>query len=158
MGGISVNSHDTIVNGTIFDTKNLQLIAGNITGDYDYSIKVMGNSTPVNDSTWNMWFENEEEDVSGKIIVCLMLDCSEVVQIDNNATITIAPEDTEDSLPIQITSMSTYNSKTQSVYLVLNPKHDNIDIIINYTENDTQKDTRYLIDLMDVNSDNNSQG
>jgi len=158
LGGIQLSGHDTMVNGTLFDTKNLMITEGDITKDYNYSIKVMGRTGEVNDSTWHAWFGDEMWDVTGKTIVCLPLIYNSDIANDNNATINISAIGSTTSSSVNISQSDTNDANTNTYYLILNPREDRIEVTINYESKTKPKDIKYLIDLMDVNSDSNSQG
>ena len=153
-GGMSINSTDTVVGGTVFDTKNLRLIRGDVRGDIDYSVKVIGSTTEVNDSTWNKWFGDEESDVLGKLVVCLKLKYNDKLANDPNATITLPDYSSEDGTKTFVLSeVQDGTVDNNFVYIILNPKHNKVTMVLTYTHNKTKKETRYLIDMVGVNVD-----
>ncbi len=153
-GGIRVNNTDTIVEGTIFDTKNLRVTDGDITTDYNYSVKVQGYTSEVDDATWNKWFGGEEHDVSGKIIACLLLEYGDDVASDPDATITM-PSRTDHTSTItnKILDMP---KEEDHIYLILNPMLDIVNVTIDYTKDNEHRDIKYRIDLMEINTNTNS--
>ena len=153
-GGMSINSTDTVVGGTVFDTKNLRLLRGDVRGDIDYSVKVIGSTTEVNDSTWNKWFGDEESDVLGKLVVCLKLKYDDKLANDPNATITLPDYSSEDGTKTFVLSeVQDGTVDNNFVYIILNPKHNQVTMVLTYTHNKTKKETRYLIDMVGVNVD-----
>ena len=152
IGGISINASDTVVNGTIFDTKNLKMVEGDLKGDINYSIKVYGSTNSVNDSTWAKWFGEEESDINGKIIVCMKLEYNNDIANDPDATISL-PTSTDNKEELKTYKLSEVSDGDNYVYLILNPRRDLIEMTINYTFNNKLKDIKYLIDLMDVNAE-----
>ncbi len=150
IGGISITPQDVAIDGTIFDTKNLKIVAGDIKGDINYCIKVVGHTDPVNDSTWARWFGDEESDIYGKLIVCLKLEYSQHVANDPDATITLPISPDSDELASY--KISDFSDGENYLYLILNPRHDLLHLTINYMLDSTPKDIKYLIDLMDVNA------
>ena len=155
-GGISINKN-IIINETTIDTNNLKLIAGDVTKDYDYSIKIMGYTNPVDDRTWNTLFKDEQWDISGKIVVCIQLEYPDTVAMDNDATITIKPIDSKNETIISINELIHTEDQINNVLIFLNPRHDQVDLTIDYSLNQEHKDIKYHIDLMDVNTNTNSQ-
>jgi len=151
IGGISITASNIIINDTTFDTDNLKIISGDIKGDINYCIKIVGHTNPVDDYTWDKWFKNQESDIYGKLIVCLKLELSNNVINDPDSTINL-PINSENKENINSYKINAVKDGNNFIYLILNPRHDLINITINYTEKNTPKSIKYLIDLMDVNA------
>ncbi|MBQ4558560.1 MAG: hypothetical protein IJA61_04230 [Clostridia bacterium] len=145
LGGLSLNNSDTVINGTIFDTKNLDIIPNDIIAKSDYAVKVIGATTPLSDSDYDRWFQNAESDPLGKLAVCIKLELEDKVLKDANATITLLTA--KDS---KTDKLSDVKDGDNYIYLILNTYHDWVEIVIDYKDGKTSKDINYNINLVDV--------
>lgn len=158
-GGLSINKDNITINETTFDTKNLKLIKSDPKGEVNYSIKVIGKTTPLSDYDWNKWFGEEESDIAGNIAVCLQLDYSPEIANDPNATITLPDSvSTNTTKTLKIQDIKDSTNDNNYIYLILNAKHDIVYITIDYTTNNKHKDIIYEIDMININSDSERLG
>jgi len=79
------------------------------------------------------------------------LELSNNVINDPDSTINL-PINSENKENINSYKINAVKDGNNFIYLILNPRHDLINITINYTEKNTPKSIKYLIDLMDVNA------
>ena len=155
-GGLSLSPNDTVIGGTIFDTKNLKLVQADITGETNYAVKVIGSTTPLNDQSWEKWFQDQESDVSGKIAVALRLEYTDEIASDPNATLTLpASTTTTETKSYILSEITDGRIDNNYIYIILNPKHDIVTMNIDYMADDEHKDITYTIDMINVNTDSN---
>ena len=150
LGGLIINSSDTVIGGTVFDTKSLKIIPNDIRGDADYSVKVTGSTEALSDSDWDKWFGDDNPDPLGKMAVCIKLEYLEKIAKDKDANISIVASDSEESKTYLLSEVQDGTEVEPYIYLILNPYHDWFEVTLNYKENNKNKKVNYRIEVLEV--------
>lgn len=156
LGGISIPSSDIAIGGYVWNTRGLRMTKGEQKEDYNYCIEISGFVKPVSNEIWDKYFKDETEDIKGKLIVVLKLDMPKDITNYSEISITAStPATNSENKNIPINVLDSKKSSTK--FLLLNPHHDQIDITLQYPSSNITKQIKYKIDLMDVNSELQSE-